>query len=239
MIVFANSQNIIFKIVFKLLTVLEKILLKFGVVLIRATPCLGRKRRMDMSYRAWDFNRYSSLEFCAHEIIEKNIEGAIAELGVFEGTFACKMNELFPNKKLYLFDTFEGFDSRDLALEKKEGFSGGGQEIDFSNTSIEIVKSKMKYIENCIFKKGYFPDTAKNLDESFCFVSIDTDLYLPIYEGLKYFYPRLQQGGYIFIHDYNNKYFTGAKEAVKKYCSENSIGYFPLSDVGGTVVISK
>lgn len=239
MAVFLSTQNLVNKIIFNLLTQIENILLFFNVALIRTTPCLGRNRLISMSYRTWDFNRYSSLEFCAHEILDKKISGAVAELGVFEGTFACKLNELFPEKKLYLFDTFEGFEKADLDFETKMGFDDGGQSIDFSNTSIEIVRSKMVHKENCIFKKGYFPDTAIELDERFCFVSIDTDLYLPIYEGLKYFYPRLEHGGYIFVHDYNNKFFSGAKEAVRKYCLENSLNYFPLSDVGGTVVLCK
>ena len=28
-----------------------------------------------------------------------------------------------------------------------------------------------------------------------------------IYEGLKYFYPRLSLGGYIFVHDYNSSLY--------------------------------
>ena len=93
--------------------------------------------------------------------------------------------------------------------------------------------------QNCVFKKGYFPSTVEGIEEKFSFVSIDTDLYKPIYDGLVYFYPRLNVGGYIFVHDFNNKFFTGAKEAVRTYCSEQNISYFPLSDVGGTVVITK
>jgi O-methyltransferase len=47
----------------------------------------------------------------------------------------------------------------------------------------------MKYKENCIVRKGYFPETAEDLEDEFVFVSIDADLYEPIYNGLCYFYP--------------------------------------------------
>jgi O-methyltransferase len=98
----------------------------------------------------------------------------------------------------------------------------------------------MKYKENCIVRKGYFPETAEDLEDEFVFVSIDADLYEPIYNGLCYFYPRLKHGGYIFIHDFNDgKTYLRVKEAVKKYCSENNIGYFPLSDNQGSAVIIK
>ncbi|MCL2712186.1 MAG: TylF/MycF family methyltransferase [Methanomassiliicoccaceae archaeon] len=185
----------------------------------------------------FDYVRVSSLELVAEEIYDKAIDGAVAELGVYRGDFAKIINEAFPDRKLYLFDTFEGFDDRDTNIEKEKKFSEGDQ--DFSDTNIELVLSKMKHPENCIVKKGYFPDTAKDVNESFVFVSIDADLYEPIYNGLVYFYKNMEGGGVIFVHDYNNDVYKGAKEAVRKFCAENDIGYFPLSDACGTAVIIK
>ena len=56
----------------------------------------------------------------------------------------------------------------------------------------------MAHPDNCIVKQGFFPETATDVEDTFCFVSIDTDLYEPIYQGLKFFYPKLEKGGYIF-----------------------------------------
>jgi len=98
----------------------------------------------------------------------------------------------------------------------------------------------MKYKEKCFIRKGFFPETAKNINCKFVFVNIDVDLYDPTYNGLVYFYPRLQKGGYIFIHDYNDaNLYVGVKKAVKKYCIENNVSYFPLTDGGGSVIIMK
>lgn len=234
-----NEKNFLVKIISRLLTVVERICIAFGFVIIRNMPCLSRKRLIDISFRAWDYNRYSSLELCAYEIIKNEVDGNVAELGVYQGVFAAKINELFNNKKLYLFDTFEGFSTTDKKIERSQHLKTKGIDIDFSNTSIEYVLKKMKYKEYCIIKKGYFPDTTVGIEDTFCFVSIDVDLYKPIYEGLKYFYPRLNKGGYIFIHDFNNLMFPGTREAVQKFCSENQVSYFPLSDVGGSVVLTK
>lgn len=161
----------------------------------------------------------------------------MAELGVYRGDFAKKINEAFPDRKFYLFDTFEGFDERDVCREHSSGFSSGTQ--NFSGTSINSVLRKMRNPANCVVKKGFFPETAKGLEEHFAFVSIDADLYEPIYEGLKYFYPRLSAGGYVFIHDYNNDSYRGAAKAVKKFCAENRLSFVPLSDLCGTVVLTK
>ena len=54
-----------------------------------------------------------------------------------------------------------------------------------------------------------------------------------------YFYPRLEQGGYIFVHDYNGDVYDGAKTAVQRFASEFNVSYVPLSDLCGSVVFSK
>jgi O-methyltransferase len=183
-----------------------------------------------------DIIRHQTLKLAAGEIHDKKIKGSVAELGVYKGDFAKKINAHFPDKALYLFDTFAGFDKRDVEIENK--FNGHGKENDFANHNIGLVLKKMKHPENCIVKKGWFPETAKDIEERFAFVSIDADLYEPIYQGLLYFYERLEKGGYIFVHDYNGKLY-GAKEAVQKFSKEFNIPYVPLSDLCGSVVFSK
>lgn len=43
-----------------------------------------------------------------------NLQGAVAEAGVRDGEFAQYINKYFPTKKLYLFDTFEGFNNEQV-----------------------------------------------------------------------------------------------------------------------------
>ena len=196
---------------------------------------LKRNRKIDRNYM--DYIRLSTLELVADEINSKNLEGNVAELGVYKGKFARYINQYFPERNFYLFDTFEGFDDKDTGTEIKNSFSSGNQ--DFSNTSTEEVLGRMPYRSKCIIKKGYFPGTAAGLNENFVFVSIDTDLYDPIYNGLAFFYPRLVKGGYIFIHDYNNDDYKGAKQAVERFCTENNISKVPIPDSAGTAIIVK
>lgn len=195
----------------------------------------SRKRELNRNYL--DYIRLSTLELAAHEINRKNIKGAVAEVGVYKGKFARFINQYFPERTLYLFDTFEGFDQKDISTEVNKGFSSGEQ--DFSETSVEKVLAIMPHADKCVIKKGYFPQTAEGLQETFAFVSLDTDLFDPIYNGLVYFYPRMTKGGYIFIHDFNNDLYKGARSAVEKYCEENDLSYLPLPDTCGTAVIIK
>lgn len=182
--------------------------------------------------------RLASLRLIASEINEKNLDGCVAELGVYKGRFAVEINKLFPYKKLYLFDTFEGFFSQDIDIEKSNEYSSA-KKGDFSDTSIDLVKNKLPYKEQAVFVKGYFPESIKEDLPRFCFVSLDTDLYKSTYEGLKVFYPKLVKGGVIIIHDYNSTQFPGVKKAVKEFCKENNIFVVPLSDMHGSAVLIK
>lgn len=213
---------------------LSNILSKKNLYLVQS---LAYKKRQNVLPNNLDYVRYSTLVLCYEEILKKNLDGNVAEVGVYRGDFAKRLNVLFPNRNLYLFDTFEGFSGEDIQYEQEKKYSSASQ--DFSNTSIDIVRSKMKYLEKCIFKKGKFPETADGIDDQFCFVSLDADLFLPIYKGLQFFYPKLVSGGYIFIHDFNNGEYSGAREAVVTFCKEQNIGYTPIPDNGGSAIITK
>ena len=189
-------------------------------------------------FRQYQDIRVAALRLIAQEIKERKVPGEMAELGVFRGDFSAVMNELFPEKELYLFDTFEGFSADEI---EKEVISGDATDplLTFTDTSVELVLEKMNYSNKVVIKKGLFPDTATDVEDTFCFVSIDCDLYDSITYGLEYYYPRLEKGGYIFIHDYINKKYKGAKRAVQDYCDKNGISYTVNPDACGTAIIAK
>ena len=185
--------------------------------------------------------RMAALRLIAEELKKRNITGETAELGVFQGVFAKEINRLMPEKKLYLFDTFYGFDDRDIEIEKQIGneYAKAG---DFSDTGIEVVKAQLLYPEQAVFCPGHFPDSFINMKEElpgFAFVSLDPDLYEPVYEGLRIFYPLLNSGGMLLIHDYNSMQFPGVKKAVERFCEEQKIYIVPLMDLHGSAVIIK
>jgi O-methyltransferase len=91
---------------------------------------------------------------------EKSMAGSLAEGGVFQGEFAYEINRIFPEKPLYLFDTFSGFDSRDIAVEEKNDFSHyDGSYLNL--TSEEYVLKRLLHPEQAIIKKGYFPESVQ------------------------------------------------------------------------------
>lgn len=183
--------------------------------------------------------RLSHLRLLAEEINRRRIPGAVAELGVYRGEFAAEINRLFPERKLYLFDTFDGFHDSDLKIEEKETGSESRFRKDFSDTSLATVKSALPHPEQAVFCPGHFPESLPDELPQFAFVSLDPDLYEPVWQGLHTFWPRLSKGGVILIHDYNSTQFPGAGKAVRRFCAENDLMVLPLSDLHGSAVLMK
>ena len=225
------------KILKVLITGINRILSKIKLALVVQMRSVGWKRHSFVN--GYDYIRFSSMELVAREIHNRKIPGDVAELGVYRGDFASKINIAFPDRKLYLFDTFEGFAAEDIETEKKESFSKM-ESNDFSDTSVSLVMKKMTHPENCVVKKGFFPETAEGVDATFSFVSIDCDLYDPILSGLRFFWDRLSPGGYIFVHEYNQTEYMGTNAAVNEFLEEHpEVHFFPLTDQGGSVVLIK
>lgn len=189
-------------------------------------------------YVTSDVVRAATLELLSREVHELAVPGAVAELGVNRGDFAALVSHHFPDRALHLFDTFEGFDPRDMDVDRTRRYRS--EFNDFSDTSVSLVLARLPHPERAHVHAGWFPETAGPCaQECFCFVSLDVDLFQPTYEGLRFFYPRLAPGGSILVHDYNNEGHRGAKEAVRAFAREMGVATAPIPDSGGSVVITK
>lgn len=188
-------------------------------------------------YRTYDMRGGA---FCRLADRLDSVPGAIAELGVYKGDFSLVLHSRFPERKLYLFDTFKGFDSGDLQIEEANSFSLSSAE-EFADTSAEYVLGRFDDASNIFVKQGYFPDTAAGLEnESFAFVSLDADLYAPTLAGLEFFYPRLSPGGAILLHDYGSQRFSGVYKAVADYESRHGrLALVPLCDLHRSCIIIR
>ena len=178
-----------------------------------------------------DYVRLATLELLCRRLAD--VPGAAAELGVYRGFFSRCINQLLPERKLYLFDSFEGFGEE---AQASESFQAAHR-----NTAIEKVLAIMPYPEKVIVKPGFFPDSLEGLEEPFCLVSLDVDFYQTTLDGLRYFWPRLEKGGYLLLHDWGSPKLPGVRKALAAF--ERELGQrilsVPLCDVGGTNVLCK
>ncbi|GHU85010.1 hypothetical protein AGMMS49941_04040 [Deferribacterales bacterium] len=112
---------------------------------------------------SWDSIRLATLNYLCHEIKRNKIAGAVAELGVFRGNFAKYINRALSDRELYLFDTFAGFDKKQLERDMKS-VQGIVPHDFFGDTSIELVMKKMVHPELVRVVKGVFPASTHGID---------------------------------------------------------------------------
>ncbi|RLD89569.1 MAG: hypothetical protein DRJ09_06365 [Bacteroidetes bacterium] len=180
--------------------------------------------------------RFFNFWFQMERLAKDKVEGAIAELGVYKGDSAFLLHQMDKSRTFHLFDTFEGFRSKDLKSET--GKAATYTTSNFADTSLQKVKKRLSDPE-FVFHQGYFPQTTKGLDnEQYALVSMDADLYNPTKVGLEYFYPRLSPGGVIIVHDYNPDW-PGIMKAVDDFAATIPEPIVPVADVDSSVMIFK
>jgi len=132
------------------------------------------------------------------------VEGDLAEVGVFRGTSAKVICEAKGDRRLHLFDTFEG-------LPPASRFDAGFQAGQYA-CSLESVRDYLKDFPSVQFYKGYFPVTGEPVKSlSFAFVHLDVDLFESTVAALAFFYPRMNSGAILISHDYVA--FAGVRKA--------------------------
>lgn len=178
----------------------------------------------------------------AEYVHQLKMPGQVAECGVFRGEYSVYLNKYFHDRKLYLFDTFEGFPVQDLEFEKsmKDGrfldgeFSRGRP---FSDNSVDIVKRRLPAPDRCLISPGYFPQSAEGLEQEFCFVCLDMDLYKPTLSGLEFFWEKMVPGGVILVHDYFHPELPGARLAVDEFQKSIQTRQIPIGDSCSLAII--
>lgn len=194
--------------------------------------------KFNKTNNAGDLARLWSFILNIKQIIIEDIKGDFAELGVWHGNTAAIL-AYYANKysrKVYLFDTYEGFNKKDLA-----GIDADKQ-MAFDDTSINLVKEVIGInVDACEFVKGYFPDSITDTHKSkkYSVVSLDCDLYEPMKAGLDFFYPLLSKGGVLLLHDYSSLWWEGSKKAIDEFCRKNNEYIILLPDKSGSAFIRK
>jgi hypothetical protein len=185
---------------------------------------------------AGDLPRLYALLLNINQVMKDGVPGDIAEIGVFRGNSAAVLAHYGRRhgRSLFLFDTYEGFEARDLT-----GVDAGRSQA-FDDTSLDLVRQNVGD-ESVVYVKGYFPETVTEdiAQRHYAVVHLDCDLYAPIKAGLEFFYDRLSPGGILIIHDYSNPCWDGAKRAVDEFMPRIAESLVLMPDKSGTAMIRK
>lgn len=186
---------------------------------------------------AGDIPRLWSLILNCKQILAEGIPGDFAELGVWRGNTAAVLAHFAARdgRRVVLFDTFEGFDGRDLSgIDADKAKS-------FASTSVDLVRSTVGHDAQCDYVKGHFPMSLREEHRArqYAVVSLDCDLYAPMRAGLEFFHPRMPRGGILFLHDYSSQHWNGAKQAIDEFCRATGEHLILMPDKSGSAFLRK
>jgi O-methyltransferase len=165
-----------------------------------------------------------------------NLPGDFAECGVWKGGTALLLARVLKDqndKKLYLFDSFEGLPEVD---REKDSWFQKGQYSAGSVTAVEDLLRDFQRIVN--IRPGWIPETFKGLENRrYAFVHIDVDIYQSNLDCCKYFYPRMISGGMMFFDEYAFAAAAGEKQAVDEFFANKP--EIPIVLVTGQALVLK
>lgn len=189
---------------------------------------------------------YNSLEY----IRLKNIDGDIVECGVWKGGNILGIMEYLHHykidKKIWLFDTFEGMTSPedvDLDLNQNHASSMLHIPVVLAYSPLTEVKEnleKSKYNKNNLnFVIGDVSETLMNSDnipQKISLLRLDTDWYKSTKDELIFLYPKLVKNGVLIVDDYGH--WQGSKKAVDEYFENKNVKIEKIDYTGIKIIKS-
>ncbi len=204
------------------------------------------KSENEKSDNSFKQSRFLDLINLVKFTLKKNEIEDFAEIGCWRGhssyVISCLIKK-YSKKKInfHIFDSFEGLSEKSKFDENLSKFSDNQLlKIRTQFKSDEtFVKDKVLGDFNFINTyKGWIPEKFHILEnKKFSLVHIDVDLYEPTLESLKFFYPKLIDGGIIICDDYNSKVFDGAKKACDEYFKDKTFSFSFQPTTGSYFVI--
>lgn len=179
-------------------------------------------------------------------VVRKNPNLDAAECGCWNGhsthMSSILMKQLGFKGQFHVFDSFEGglsaFTEHDRNDHDPISKEQEDEARDYFGSSLEAVEKRLSEFDFVHLYKGWIPDRFEEVsNKKFGFVFIDVDMYEPILDSLKFFYPRLADGGFIFLDDYNYAGFPGAKRAIDTFLQENTPSSFIFMPFGSAFIM--
>ncbi|HTI85272.1 MAG TPA: TylF/MycF/NovP-related O-methyltransferase [Alphaproteobacteria bacterium] len=160
-------------------------------------------------------------------IVSAGIPGAFVECGVWKGgTMMMVASTLVAlgatDRKLYLYDTYEGHPKPD---EKLDVDLHGHRAVDdwfpqWMEVSEDAVRDNMARtgypMENVVLVKGRVEDTLpQHAPDTVALLRLDVDWHSPCRHALEHLFPRLSPDGLLILDDYGH--YQGFRTAVDEY----------------------
>ena len=156
-------------------------------------------------------------------IVDKNVPGAVAELGVLDGRtskiFRRFLDHFAPHREFHVYDSFMGLPSRraEDGKQVRHEDGEGGMKVEQWRFRANFRTAKLKLPDG--IHQGFFKNiSASEYPPEIAFAFFDGDLYSSICDSFEQVYWKMSSGGIIMVHDYtDNGLFPGAKKAIDTF----------------------
>lgn len=212
------------------------------------TELYQRCRPFTMTSKERMFALYQSVRY----ISAKGIEGSFVECGVWRGGSIMLMAETLrrlgdPNRKFYLYDTFQGMTEPSDADVQFDGIHASVRALEFEqgqwcNSSLEDVQNKLIQFQladdQFNFVEGRVEETIPGvIPDRIALLRLDTDWYESTKHELEFLYPKLEMGGVMIIDDYGH--WKGCQKAVDEFFINKGPVLLNRIDYSGRLLIKS
>ncbi|WP_213775828.1 class I SAM-dependent methyltransferase [Bradyrhizobium sp. dw_78] len=170
-----------------------------------------------------------------------DVDGSVVEIGCAHGLTTTFLYEYLADtgilKEYICIDTFSGFTSEDISIEKKQRGKNHDYGWEFKNNNVEWFKESLarRHITDIkVLKADISSLDDALLPDRVSFCLLDVDLYQPVKVGLERIFPRLSPGGIIVVDDCWSKSrhmwvdgvgeaYDGAMQAYKEFTAKQGL----------------
>lgn len=152
-------------------------------------------------------------------VLKKEVNGDVVEFGCYVGTTSVFLADRLKttDRKLYLYDSFEGLPPKTKEDESPAGMQFKTGEL-FAAKKQLIRNLKRANVPTPIIKKGWFSELeSKDVPAQVAFAFLDGDYYRSVLDPLMLLSKILMPGATIIVDDYVSDALPGAAKAVDEW----------------------
>ena len=206
---------------------IKSLLFAFNIQLIRINSIEKTSIKLFQKYREYTMvplPTFTDNLILINEHVNRE-KGIVVECGVWRGGMAAAIGEILPQKKVFLFDSFEGLpEVKEIDGKAAKDWQNNKESSRYrNNCKAEIHEAKtamQKSKADFQLIKGWFNQTLPNFkfDADIDLLRLDGDWYDSTMDCFIHLYPKVRKGGLIIIDDYFA--WDGCSRATHDYLSQ-------------------
>lgn len=147
------------------------------------------------------------------------VPGDFVELGCYKGDTSLLLADILKktDKKLYIYDSFEGLPEKTSEDESVAGanFKGGELYVTKREVKERFLRANLPVP---VIKKAWFNElSGADLPDKIAFAFLDGDFYESIRDSLSLVENKMTENSVIVVHDYTNPALPGVAKAVDEW----------------------